>query len=90
MVITAIRLDSKQKQHLARRARETGSTLSQELRNAVDLYLNISVSEQEQLEVSARAANESAGRMIEKLDKTIAYTNRALRSMRKRNRSGAR
>jgi hypothetical protein len=90
MVITAIRLDSKQKQHLARRARETGSTLSQELRNAGDLYLNISVSEQEQLEVSARAANESAGRMIEKLDKTIAYTNRALRSMRKRNRSGAR
>jgi hypothetical protein len=88
MVITAIHLHWKQKRQLMRRARKTRSTVSQELRDAVDLYLSISVKEQKQLELCARAANKSAGRMIKKLDAAIAYTDRALSSLGKTKRVG--
>jgi predicted DNA-binding protein len=81
-----IHLDPKQKQRLARRAKQRGRSFSQEVRNAVDLYLSIPVKTEEELEVLARAANESAGRMIKRLDETIAHVDKTLGKCRKAHR----
>ena len=51
MSMATIRLDSRRRLRLARRARKAGTTISQELRSAVDLYLSVSVTEQEELEL---------------------------------------
>jgi hypothetical protein len=40
------------------------------------------VNDEEELKALARAANQSAGRTIKKLDETIAYVDRILKSMR--------
>jgi len=83
-VVTAlIHLDAKQKARLARRAKKRGRSFSQEVRNAVDLYLELPAETEEELSLLARAANESAGRSIKRLDETIAYVGRILKSMRK-------
>jgi hypothetical protein len=77
-----IHLDPKQKQRLARRAKRRGRSFSQEVRNAVDLYLELPA-EEEELRILARAANEAADRMIVRLDETIAYLDRGLKAIRK-------
>lgn len=83
MATALIHLDPKQKARLARRAKKRGRSFSQEVRNAVDLYLDIPAENEEELRMVARAANESARRSIERLDETIAYVDSILKSMRR-------
>jgi len=82
MATALIHLDAKQKARLTRRAKRRGLSFSQEVRNAVDLYLDLPA-EEDQLNLLARAANESAGRSIKRLDETIAYVGRILKDMRR-------
>jgi hypothetical protein len=82
MATALIHMDPKQKQRLARRARLRGKSFSQEVRDAVDLYLDIPVETEEELSVLARTANQSADRMIKRLDETIARVDRLLKQMR--------
>ena len=82
MATALIHLDPKQKQRLARRAKRRGRSFSQEVRNAVDMYLELPA-EEEELQILARAANEATDRMITRLDKTIAYLDRGLKEIRK-------
>ena len=83
MAAALIHFDEKQKRRLTRRARLRGKSFSQEVRDAVDLYLSVPVESEEELSVLARDANLAADRMIKRLDETIAYVNRMLK--RKRN-----
>jgi len=82
MATALIHLDAKQKARLMRRARQRGRSFSQEVRNAVDLYLNLP-GEEGELNLLARAANESAGRSVKRLDETIAYLSRIMKDLRR-------
>ena len=82
MATALIHLDAKQKARLTRRAKKRGRSFSEEVRNAVDLYLDLPV-EEEVLNLLARAANESAGRSVKRLDEAIAYLDRILKDMRR-------
>ena len=82
MATALIHFDEKQKKRLTRRARLRGKSFSQEVRDAVDLYLSVPVESEEELSALARAANLAADRMIKRLDETIAYVNRALKTRR--------
>jgi hypothetical protein len=75
-------MDSKQKQRLAHRAKIRGKSFSQEVRNAVEMYLDVPVEDEAELRVLAKAANQAADRMIKNLDETIAYVGRVLRHKR--------
>jgi hypothetical protein len=79
-----IHIDAKQKARLARRAKKRGRSFSQEVRNAIDMYLDIPVETEEELSILARAANESAKRSIKRLDETIEFVDQVLKRMRKR------
>jgi hypothetical protein len=83
MATALIHFDPKQKARLARRAKKRGRSFSQEVRNAVDLYLDLPVESEEELAALAREANKSIGRSIARLDETIAYVDRVLKSIRK-------
>jgi len=83
MATALIHLDPKQKKRLARRAKQRGRSFSQEVRNAVDLYLSIPVKTEEELEVLAKAANQAMDRMINRLDATIARVDRTVKQYRK-------
>jgi Ribbon-helix-helix protein, copG family len=78
-----IHIDPKQKERLARRARLRGKSFSQEVRDAIDVYLDISIENEEELSALAQAANQSADRMIKKLDETIVHVDRILKQLRK-------
>ena len=81
MATALIHLDAKVKARLARRAKKRGRSFSEEVRNAVDFYLQIPAENEEELRILARAANESARRSIERLDETIAYVGSILKGM---------
>lgn len=83
MATALIHMDPLQKQRLARRAKLRGKSFSQEVRDAIDMYLDISIENEEELAALAQAANHSADRMIKKLDGTIAHVDRVLRQLRK-------
>jgi predicted DNA-binding protein len=83
MATALIHLDPKQKARLAQRAKKRGRSFSQEVRTAIDIYLDLPVEAKEDLEVLAREAKESADRSIARLDETIAYIDRGLKAMRK-------
>lgn len=83
MATALIHMDPKQKARLARRAKLRGKSFSQEVRDAVDFYLDIPMGEEEELEALAREANRAADRMIKRLDVTIANMDRTLKQMRK-------
>jgi hypothetical protein len=83
MATALIHFDEKQKRRLTRRARIRGKSFSQEVRDAVDLYLSIPIETQAELSALSREASESADRSIAQLDETIAYLRKGLRSMRK-------
>ena len=83
MATALIHFDPKQKQRLARRAKQRGKSFSQEVRNAVDLYLSLPVENEEELAAVAKAANQAMDRMIKKLDETSAHVERTLRQYRK-------
>jgi len=82
MATALIHLDAKQKERLTRRAKKRGRSFSEEVRNAVDLYLDLPV-EEDQLNLLARAAKESAGRSVKRLDETIAYLGRIIKNLRR-------
>ena len=83
MATALIHLDPKQKKRLARRAKLRGKSFSQEVRDAVDLYLDLPVGTEAELKTLAKMASESADRSIARLDETIAYIDRGLKAMRK-------
>jgi hypothetical protein len=83
MATALIHFDPKQKARLARRAKLRGRSFSQEVRNAVDFYLDLPVENEEELNLLARAAKDSADRSIKRLDETIVYVGRILKGMRK-------
>jgi hypothetical protein len=82
MATALIHMDSKQKQQLAHRAKLRGKSFSQEVRNAVEMYLDVPVEDETELRAMAKAANQAADRMIKNLDETIAYVGRVLRDKR--------
>ncbi len=82
MAAALIHFDEKQKRRLTKRARLRGKSFSQEVRDAVDLYLSVPVETEAELSALAKLATESADRSIAKLDETIAYLRKGLRSMR--------
>ena len=79
MATALIHFDDRQKRRLAERAKLRGKSFSQEVRDAVDLYLELPVENEDELRSLARAANDSAERSIRKLDETIAYVDRILK-----------
>jgi hypothetical protein len=79
MATALIHFDDRQKRRLAQRAKLRGKSFSQEVREAVDLYLELPVENEDELRSLARAANDSAERSIRKLDETIAYVDRILK-----------
>lgn len=82
MATALIHMDARQKQRLARRAKLRGKSFSQEVRDAVDMYLEVPVETEEELELLAKSANQAADRMIKRLDATIAHVDRVLKSKR--------
>jgi len=82
MATALIHFDPKQKARLARRAKKRGRSFSQEVRNAVDLYLDLPLETEAELKALAHEAKESAERSIARLDETIAYLDRGLKAMR--------
>jgi hypothetical protein len=82
MATALIHMDSKQKQQLAHRAKLRGKSFSQEVRNAVEMYLDVSVEDETGLRAMAKTANQAAERVIKNLDETIAYVGRVLRQKR--------
>jgi len=82
MATALLHVDAKQKQRLVRRARLRGKSFSQEVRDALDLYLAVPFETEAELSSLARAANQSAGRTIKKLDETIQYVDRTLKKAR--------
>lgn len=83
MATALINFDPKQKQRLTRRAKMRGKSFSQEVRDAVDMYLDIPVETEAELSALAREAKASASRSIARLDSTIAYLDRELKKIRK-------
>jgi hypothetical protein len=84
MATALIHFNARQKQRLTRRAKLRGKSFSQEVRDAVDLYLEIPVETQEELQTLAVEANRAADRMIKRLDSTIAHVDGVLREMKSR------
>jgi len=82
MATALLHLDAKLKQRLVHRAKLRGKSFSQEVRDALDLYLAMPVETEEELSNLARAANVSADRTIKNLDETIAYVDRTLKKAR--------
>jgi len=83
MATALIHMDAKQKARLTRRAKLRGKSFSQEVRDAVELYLQIPVGEEEEIKLLAREANRAADRMIRRLDATIENVDRTLTPIRK-------
>ena len=77
-----IHFEPKQKQRLAQRARRRGKSFSQEVRDAVDLYLTLPVETEAELSGLATAARRSAERSLRHLDNAIAAVDRVLRRRR--------
>ncbi len=84
MATALIHMDARQKQRLTRRAKLRGKSFSQEVRDAVDMYLDVPVETEEELELLAKSANQAADRMIKRLDATISHVDRILGEMERR------
>jgi len=76
MVTTLVHLKPEQKKRLASRARRRGTSFAQEVRDAVNLYLELPVGSEKDLAVLAAAAREATELTIEKLDDVLATTRR--------------
>ena len=83
MATALIHLHPDQKKRLARRAKLRGKSFSQEVRDAITLYLDVPIENEEELSALAKEANRATGRMIKRLDETIAHVDRVLRQLRK-------
>ncbi len=70
---TTIYLTAKQREGLFRRARKRRTSFSEEVREALDLYLDLPADfDKESLATLAKEANASMDRSIAKLDEAIA------------------
>jgi Ribbon-helix-helix protein, copG family len=76
-------LDQRLKRQLAKRARGSGKSVSEEMRNAVDFYLQLPFRGKEELIAFLKLASCSADRTLRKLDETISYVNQALKPQAK-------
>jgi hypothetical protein len=70
-------LNQRQKEQLRKRARISGKTVSEEVRSAIDLYLELPTTKvirtEEDLAWFFGVVSRSAGRIIRKLDETILH-----------------
>jgi hypothetical protein len=76
METALIHLQPEQKRRLAKRARARGLSFSQEVRNALDLYLQLPVGSESELATLAAAARQASERMIAQLDQTLVFVRR--------------
>ena len=83
MASVLVYFGERRKGRLIQRARLRGKSISQEVRDAVDLYLFVPVETEEELAALARAANRAADQMIKRLDETIACIDRELRHVKR-------
>ena len=83
MATALIHFDPKQKARLARRAKRRGRSFSQEVRNAVDLYLDVPVESEEELKVLARQAKEVRRSQHQETGRNDRLLDRILKEMRK-------
>ncbi len=90
MTTALIHLSPRQKRGLARRAKLRGISFSQEVRNAIDFYLDLQVEDEEDVGALAKEASRAADRMIKRLDETIAYVDSSLKKMRHTRKLGLR
>jgi len=75
---TTIYINPQQRKRLFQRARRRKSSFSEELREAIDLYLDFPTDfDKESLAALAKEANESLNRSIAKLDDAISYCKRS-------------
>ena len=73
----------RQKQRLTRRAQQRGRSFSQEVRNAVDLYLELPPEAVEEFEGLAAAARQSIDRTLARLDDAISSVDEVLKRREK-------
>ncbi len=77
-------MSDRQRNALFSRARRNGTSLSAEVRRAIDLYLDLSPDfECESFKSLAREATESLNRSSARLDEAIAYCNRTMQRIQK-------
>jgi flagellar capping protein FliD len=77
-----IHLEPEQKDALQERARERGSSMAAEIRNAVDQYLSGATTEElAALEVLSKSAEKELQRMSRRLDQTNAKLDRVFKTM---------
>jgi hypothetical protein len=73
----------KQKQRLVCRAKLRENSFSREVRDAVDMYLQVPVQTEAKLRALAREASASADRSIARLDATTLHLDRELKRIGK-------
>ena len=77
-----IHLEAEQKTALQKRARQRGSSMAAEIRNAVDQYLAGATSEEmAALEVLSKSAEKELQRMSRRLDQANAKLDRVFKDM---------
>ena len=82
-VMTSIYLSPSQKRAVARRAKEANTTVSEEIRAALDKHLQKERAQAEaELEVLAGEANRALDRMIKNLDESHAVVSRLFAEMK--------
>jgi hypothetical protein len=75
---TTVYINPLQRKRLFQRARRRKSSFSEELREAIDLYLDFPPDfDKESLAALAKEANASLNRSIAKLDEAISYCRRS-------------
>lgn len=65
------------------RSKRSGKSFSEEVCDAIDLYLKMPAEKEAVLETFAKEANRAAGRMIGRLDKTMLHMERGLKRISK-------
>ncbi len=79
---TTIYLTGKQRKDLFRRARKRKTSFSEEVREALDLYLDLPPEyDRESLAALARAANAAMDRSIIRLDETLATCRKVMEKL---------
>jgi plasmid stability protein len=76
-----IHFTARQTELLRQRARLHGKSFSQEVRDAVDFYLEMPAETREELQELAAEANCAGERILQRLDKTIAHVDGVLMEM---------
>jgi hypothetical protein len=83
MAAALIHFDPKQKRLLTCRAKQRGRSFSQEVRNAVDLYLSVPVEIEEGLSVFGKSRERGGRPYDQTARRTIAHVDRTLKQYRK-------